>query len=122
MLRALKRKLYRVWLLYGPLGTAKYIANYPRSVIRSFLIARRRNAVQANFDREFNVDTTGLISLSGLDIDSPNWVHGENYGPTSPATFETIMGALRIDVSDFTFVDFGSGKGAVLLYASAFPF
>jgi len=32
------------------------------------------------------------------------------------------MTALPIDVSEFTFVDFGSGKGAVLLYASAYPF
>ena len=122
MIRALKRKLFRAWLLRGPWGTAKYIANYPRSVIRDYLIARRRNAVQAEFDREFNVDTAGIISLADLDVDDPNWIHGENYGPTSPATFEAIMAALPIVASDFTFVDFGSGKGAVLLYALAFPF
>ena len=83
---------------------------------------RKRNAVQAKFDREFNVDTTGLISLGDLDVECSTWVHGTQYGPTSPATFEVIMSALPIDVSDYTFVDFGSGKGAVLLYASAFPF
>ena len=33
-LRALKRKLYRTWLLEGPMGTVKKIANYPRSVAR----------------------------------------------------------------------------------------
>jgi hypothetical protein len=108
--------------LRGPWGTAKYIANYPRGLIRDRLIARRRNAVQAKFDREFNVDTAGIISLADLDVDAPNWIHGENYGPTSRATFEAIMAALPIDVSNFTFVDFGSGKGAVLLYALAFPF
>ena len=122
MIRALKRKLLRAWLLRGPWGTAKYIANYPRSVIRDYLVSRRRNAVQTKFDREFNVDTAGIISLADLDVDVPNWIHGENYGPTSPATFEAIMAALPIVVSDFTFVDFGSGKGAVLLYALAFPF
>jgi len=122
MIRALKRKLFRAWLLRGPWGTAEYIANYPRNLIRDRLIARRRNAVQAKFDREFNVDTAGIISLADLDVDSPTWIHGENYGPTSPATFAAIMAASSIDVSDFTFVDFGSGKGAVLLYALAFPF
>jgi len=122
MIRALKRKLFRAWLLRGPWGTAKHIANYPRDLIRDRLIARRRNAVQAKFDREFNVDTAGIISLADLDVDSPTWIHGENYGPTSPATFAAIMAASSIDVSDFTFVDFGSGKGAVLLYALAFPF
>jgi hypothetical protein len=111
MIRALKRKFFRAWLLRGPWGTAKYIANYPRSL-------RRRNAVQAKFDREFNVDTSGVISLADLDVDAPNWIHGENYGPTSPATFEAIMAALPIDVSDSTFVDFGSGKGAVRLSLS----
>ena len=122
MIRALKRKLFRAWLLRSPWGTAKHIANYPRNLIRDRLIARRRNAVQAKFDREFNVDTAGIISLADLDVDSPTWIHGENYGPTSPATFAAIMAASSIDVSDFTFVDFGSGKGAVLLYALAFPF
>jgi hypothetical protein len=104
------------------MGTAKKIANYPQSVARDFFRARKRNAVQAQFDREFNVDTTGLISLGELDVEGASWVHGTQYGPTSPATFQAIMRALPIDVCDFTFVDFGSGKGAVLLYASAFPF
>ena len=122
MFRALKRKFFRAWSLRGPWGTAKYISNYPRSVIRDFFRVRRRNATQAKFDREFNVDTSGLISLADLDVDVPNWIHGENYGPTSPTTFKTIMDALPIDVSDYTFIDFGSGKGAVLLYALAFPF
>ena len=122
MFRALKRKLYRTWLLDGPMGTVKKIANYPRSVARDFFRARKRNALQSKFDREFNVDTAGLISLGDLDVESSSWVHGTQYGPTSPATFEAIMSALPIDVSEFTFIDFGSGKGAVLLYASAFPF
>ena len=40
MLRALKRKLYRTWLLEGPMGTIKKIANYPRSVARDFCGAK----------------------------------------------------------------------------------
>jgi hypothetical protein len=125
MLRKIKRKLYKVWSLYGPVGAVIQIATYPYTIIRDLAIARRRNTVQAEFDREFNVDTAGLISLSSLDVDSPNWEHGINYGPTSPASFAAVMdaiSALSIDLSDFTFIDFGSGKGAVLLYAAAFPF
>jgi len=117
-----KEKFFELGTCAAPKGTAKYLANYPRTVVRQYVTARRRNAVQSKFDREFNVDTAGLISLAHLDVDSPNWIHGQNYGPTSPATFEAVMNALSIDVSKFTFIDFGSGKGAALLYALAFPF
>lgn len=44
------------------------------------------------------------------------------YQPTSPGAVSQGLAALRIPFSDFTFVDFGCGKGRVLLIASQFPF
>ena len=42
--------------------------------------------------------------------------------PTSPREFKTIMENLPSDLSGFTFVDFGSGKGRVVLLASRYNF
>ena len=122
IVRSFWRKLTRALRLYGVVGTAKYSGEFLRNKIRNTSVNRQRNAVQATFDRKFDVDTAGIISLSSLDVDTQNWVHGHNYGPTSPGTFDEVMDVLDIDFSDFTFVDYGSGKAAVLLYAAALPF
>lgn len=41
---------------------------------------------------------------------------------TSPSLFTRIMGELEINHADYTFIDFGCGKGAPLFYAAAHPF
>jgi SAM-dependent methyltransferase len=47
---------------------------------------------------------------------------GHLYFATEPYLFEEIMRAVPADLSDFTFVDLGSGKGRVLLMASKYNF
>jgi Histone methylation protein DOT1 len=120
--RTLRRKLARTWKVRGPWGTVRELAKYPLRLVRLSAEARSRNAIQTEFDKLHNTDTSGLISLSELDVESPNWVHGYRYGPTAPETFRSLLKLLAIDFSKFTFIDFGSGKGAVLLYASEYPF
>jgi SAM-dependent methyltransferase len=53
------------------------------------------------------------------------------YQPTEPAAFHEMLDAVqqspnpdqtKIDFRDFTFIDFGSGKGRTLLMASDYPF
>jgi SAM-dependent methyltransferase len=44
------------------------------------------------------------------------------YEPTPRAAFRRIIKNLGLDYERYTFVDMGSGKGAVLLYAADFPF
>ena len=44
------------------------------------------------------------------------------YQPTDPASFREMMSSLPVDVSPFTFIDIGSGKGRTLLMASEYPF
>jgi SAM-dependent methyltransferase len=74
------------------------------------------------FDRRFGVHTAGKIRSADLAIATPSARYASNYEPVpAPFVTETIAG-LRIDHRDFTFVDFGCGKGKALLLASAFPF
>lgn len=60
------------------------------------------------FDRESRVDTSGYSD--------------PRYEPTPAPVFREMLSRLNIDYSDFVLVDVGSGKGKVLLLASAYPF
>ena len=77
----------------------------------------------ADYDWDFRVNTTsGAVGwrdrLLGV-LHSP-------YQPTERELFHEMMGLLaqdfRIDFSEFTFIDLGSGKGRTLLMASDYPF
>jgi Methyltransferase domain len=74
------------------------------------------------FDRKYHVDTSGLVYLSEVTCESSNKVHGVWYEPTPVKTLRCMFSPLPADLSDFTFVDFGSGKGRTLLYASNYNF
>jgi SAM-dependent methyltransferase len=74
------------------------------------------------FDRRYNVDTGGSIQQNELDIDSGNREFGIRYEPTAVKTFRSLMKNLPSDLANFTFVDYGSGKGRVLLLASHYNF
>lgn len=88
--------------------------------------ALRDEQVRSEFDRTYGVDTDGKFDgwthLSDLDIASPNWIDGNDYAAIEPVRFNFILQSLGRTFEDYTFVDFGSGKGRALLLASEFPF
>jgi hypothetical protein len=66
--------------------------------------------------------TKDPVALAGLTIRGPNREHGHDYRPTPCALFEWTLAAIDHDKSRLTFVDYGGGKGRVLLLASQYPF
>lgn len=74
------------------------------------------------FDARHGTETLADVRLQGLAIDSPNRQLGNRYHPTPPRALRSVLARLAIDPADYSFVDIGSGKGRVLLVASAFPF
>jgi len=83
----------------------------------------RQRYGDADYDWDHRVNTTSAAvgwrdRLLGL-FHSP-------YQPTEPALFHEMLSALgrqtQIDFREFTFLDFGSGKGRTLLMASDYPF
>src|SRR5262249_44039065 len=106
MLKKLVRKLRE----HGVAETAR--------IVRKTVTYRYWQYENARFDRRANVDTDGSIEPAQLAIDSNNAQHGVRYEPTPLRTFRSMMSNLPRDLSSFTFVDFGSGKGRVLLLAS----
>lgn len=77
---------------------------------------------QRAFDRRFGVDTSGAMAAHDLGGDEETRKSASAYQPTPKAVFLKMLKALNLDHRRFTFVDIGSGKGAVLLYASEFLF
>ena len=81
-------------------------------------IARRAE----EFDHRHGVDTAGIINQTSITTDSPNQLHAVYYRGSDSLYFHNAISSLNINHSDYTFIDFGSGKGKVLLLASAYPF
>jgi SAM-dependent methyltransferase len=78
------------------------------------------------WDLIHNVDTCGEIPLIELNFQSENKAPGLEYQSHHPRILRAFLQSLAldwaIDYEKYTFVDFGCGKGRVLLVASEFPF
>jgi SAM-dependent methyltransferase len=89
---------------------------------RSHGAARERTAADRAFDAKRNVDTAGWVRRADLVTDSANRAHAGRYQPSSVEEFELLMSKLDVDHEEFVFVDYGSGKGRVLMLAAELPF
>jgi SAM-dependent methyltransferase len=116
----------------GVLGTARqalvqalYLLRYLwPSHFRAWAAWRAaERAADAAFDRTHSVDTRGRVHITAMhDVESENWVYGINYMPTRVDLFEQMIGVSAIEPHRHSFIDYGSGKGRVLLLASRLPF
>lgn len=92
-----------------------------------YILQRNRNAdgvAQSDiFDRDHGTDTSGVREIGSLDVVSASAArYAVRYDPSSPELVRAELAKLQIDYGRFTFIDFGSGKGRVLLVAAGFPF
>jgi len=76
-----------------------------------------------SFDKAHCTDTGGMIATRDLDLEdeSDRWQSNLYLGSPARVT-RHIIEALDIDCRDYTFVDYGSGKGRALFVAAEFPF
>jgi SAM-dependent methyltransferase len=75
------------------------------------------------FDRTYNVETRGTEETEYLTADAGAKEHGRRYEAATVEQMALLMGKLsHLDLSRFSFVDLGSGKGRALFIASEFPF
>ena len=72
------------------------------------------------FDKRYGVNTGGVIRKERLDTEGANKSAGNHCMPTPVRTMRSILKGLSPDLSDFTFVDFGSGMARVILVAAEF--
>ncbi len=93
-----------------------------KSDYREYLFGLHERVLDPSTEQLFFKQTRTPVPLSGLTIRGPNRVHGHDYRPTPCSIFEWTIAAIDYDFSRLTFVDYGAGKGRVLLLASEHPF
>jgi hypothetical protein len=97
----------------------------PWKLLRQYLKNRKQYVSDDRlnqFDLQHGVETAKRVHLSDLEIASPNWIYADGYWPTPSHVFEDALSGLTTNFENLVFIDFGSGKGRVLLMASEFPF
>jgi SAM-dependent methyltransferase len=97
----------------------------PYTLLRHYLKIRKNYVnyrVQDEFDRQHGIETSKRVHLTDLKVESPNWIYSDGYWPTPPEVFQDALSAVNSNHENLVFIDFGSGKGRVLLMASEFPF
>ncbi len=91
---------------------------------RGFYHIRRKQLTYKDliFDLKNNVNTCGHKSILDIDGDTFTKSFSISYEPTPIKVISSIFGMLPINYPEFTFIDYGSGKGRVLLCASEYDF
>ncbi|MFE5241546.1 MULTISPECIES: hypothetical protein [unclassified Streptomyces] len=75
------------------------------------------------FDTSFGVDTsTPFESWDAGEADNFDLLNNYRYSPSPTGILRAVMSQVPVDYEEVAFIDFGSGKGRVLLVASEFPF
>lgn len=94
-----------------------------RHAVRSFspAAARARRADQA-FDRRWGTDTGGVMNLSALNVARDRALLGFGYQASNGVALEEAITVAGVDPARFTFIDYGSGKGRVVMIAAAAGF
>jgi tRNA G46 methylase TrmB len=88
------------------------------------IVSAVRSTLRAHwFDWRYHVKTCGEDDLRRVTVVGENASHAIPYIPTTPRTGRHILRNLPVtDVSNYTFIDIGSGKGRMLLLAAELPF
>ncbi|MBP2312174.1 class I SAM-dependent methyltransferase [Azospirillum soli] len=74
------------------------------------------------FDRRHTIQTEGDVELNHLKALHGDPKHSAGYEPMHVAQFPHLMATIPEDLNDFTFIDFGAGKGRAVLLAARYPF
>jgi SAM-dependent methyltransferase len=117
-------RLAYAWRRHGPIGFVR-LAHYNLRYHARRLITPSPVAAQADtFDLAYGTDTSGIREISTLDdaIALPSARSAVRYEASREEPIRAAIETLGVDYTRSTFVDFGSGKGRVLLVAAGYPF
>jgi SAM-dependent methyltransferase len=93
------------------------------SLIKSELLKEKNIKPDDEFDIMYNVETAVIVQAGELETKSKNWKYTSAYKPIySSFSLSKLLLSFRIDLSEYIFIDLGSGKGRAILMASMLPF
>jgi len=111
------------WRRHGPAGLVKLAMYNVVYCVRHRRVRMVMTQKRDAFDEKYGTDTAGIREVRTLDASKlPNARYAVRYGPSGEQGVRASLEKLKIDPRDFTFIDFGSGKGRVLLIAAGLPF
>lgn len=116
LLTALKR-IAGAWQRHGP---ARFLRLCVYNILHAPLAANQRSSDE--FDLMFGTETARVREIGSLDLELSTARYAVRYQPSSIALAKTAISSLQVDIANFTFIDFGSGKGRIVLVAACFPF
>jgi SAM-dependent methyltransferase len=91
--------------------------------IRSAALYRLAAHEGRRFDKTYGVETNEVVRLANLTLRrSDQVVASPNYVPSFVSMLTLAIRQLPCDLSEYVFIDMGSGKGRVLLTAAQFKF
>jgi hypothetical protein len=94
-----------------------------RKDYRDFLLWLHANILDSAIERLFFAPTKGSVPLDGLNVRGNNRESGHAYKPSPALVFKWALAAVaEEDIGRMSFVDYGAGKGRVMLLASQYPF
>jgi SAM-dependent methyltransferase len=116
LIQMIRRKLMRVGLKGLIVDLVKKLTDIRNPVMR------RIAAEGKSYDSRFGIETTDFVPAASFDVSDSEALKAGSYHPSPVPVFTKSMQELAIDYSKFAFIDFGSGKGRILLLASEYPF
>lgn len=87
---------------------------------RGLIETMRFIAYELFFDFKYKTDTAGYIELNNLDIVNKNKEHGAAYQASNYYLLKLFFEQFKYKINNSVFMDFGSGKGRVLLLSSIY--
>ena len=86
------------------------------------LQVRGQKRFERNFDRRHGVMTEGITFLSELTVVGENKDLGSEYVPSPGRLIDHAISKLPSNRRDYTFVDYGAGKGRIVMRAASQDF
>lgn len=90
------------------------------STVRSLPLRVRSRMMVADdrrFESEYGLDTESIRRVDEMKIDGSQRDHGFDYVATTTRIFDAVVDNLPCEPPQWTFIDYGCGKGKVLLMA-----
>ncbi len=123
MTRLILKRLHRAVRRHGLTGTLRLVPlNAAHLLHKASPAYRARMRNDRRFDEIYGTDTAGFYDIHASALADPATDHASRYGATSPEAFAEYVDRLPITPASYAFVDFGCGKGRVVLLAAKRPF
>lgn len=114
------KRLATAWRRHGPLGFTRLLGKNIRYYSGQLIYGSDTDS--SEFDQARGTDTKTIREIGSLDIESDNARHAVRYQPSPYRLAKSTIHGLELDHSRYSFLDFGAGKGRVLLIAAELPF